>query len=107
PPFTLDTRHPPGSPLPPYTALFRSLVGLLLVIRSFRGHKGSAIAEMNLRTPAYIVAALLFAAATLRIGGIAVAVPGAVLISSRRSEEHTTELQSREKLVCRPMPVKT
>jgi len=72
---------------PLVVGLLLALVGLLLVIRSLCGHKGAAVAEMNLRTPAYIVAALVFAAATLRVGGIAVAVPGAVLISSRASRD--------------------
>src|SRR5207302_7698427 len=59
-------RRPPRSTLFPYTTLFRSQVGRLLVIEidgtDFRHHDEPAV---------------------------------------RRSEEHTSELQSRENLVCR------
>src|SRR5258707_5927037 len=74
-------RRPPRSTLFPYTTLFRSL-----------GHKGS-IACFSLRMDAWLI-------------------PGAkptrpstfcwtAIESRRRSEEHTSELQSRQYLVCR------
>ncbi|SDN41462.1 tripartite tricarboxylate transporter TctB family protein [Ensifer sp. YR511] len=64
-------------------------VGLVLVIKALRGRIGEAIAPIDLRALVSILAALLFAAATLRHAGIVVAVPGAVLIASRASRDLT------------------
>src|SRR5690349_24916289 len=77
--FFLMMRQPPRSTLFPYTTLFRSLVqelGLCLLAAGFL----SALFE-RLRIPT--IAALLLAGVVLR------------------SEEHTSELQSRRDLVCR------
>src|SRR3712207_7693624 len=81
-------RRPPRSTLFPYTTLFRSHVrrraesGLLQVPRRWRelGERGR---------PRHPVAA----------GGRVPALPGAA--DRRRSEEHTSEIQSRQYLVCR------
>lgn len=72
---------------PLFIGLLLACVGLGLVIRSLRGGGGSVIGAIDFRTVACIVAALLFAAATLRHGGIAIAVPGAVLIASRAARD--------------------
>src|SRR3712207_8658858 len=76
-------RRPPRSTLLPYTTLFRS---------------GSAehldLQERRLR--AYIEE---FLAQASRTGGVALGRGGMVVL--RRSEEHTSELQSRQYLVCR------
>src|SRR3712207_8890638 len=76
--------RPPGSTLFPYTTLFRSvdldaeLVGEVVdaVIRHRRGHRRVHVLEPGLE---------------LRV----------VLGQADRSEEHTSELQSRQYLVCR------
>src|SRR4051812_49719138 len=77
------TRRPPRSPLFPYTTLFRSLAGAILL-----GDLGEArrLREL-LRTQAVVPDELL-------------AVDGSAR-SSSRSEEHTSELQSHVNLVCR------
>src|SRR3989442_10827322 len=71
--FFLMIRRPPRSTLFPYTTLFRS---------NTRG-------LMKLRKTLVLVA----------VAGVALATGGWLL--QRRSEEHTSELQSRPHLVCR------
>src|SRR5690606_41567802 len=90
----LVLRCPPGSTLFPYTTLFRSRSGpsvdrplqdgLLLraVIRSVR-----------VRPPDVVLAH--------HVEAVAVMAAARRLTGQRRSEEHTSELQSRENLVCR------
>src|SRR3712207_8654642 len=79
--FFLMIRRPPRSTLFPYTTLFRSTVGCLGQITI--GHAGF------MSVGAYTAA--LFSKSALIAG-----VPGFL-----RSEEHTSELQSRQYLVCR------
>src|SRR3712207_9113369 len=84
--FFLMIRRPPRSTLFPYTTLFRSLLMLFevyaqpwdVVLTS------SAMAEEVIRT---------------LVGSIALVL--AVPVTTVRSEEHTSELQSRQYLVCR------
>src|SRR3712207_7914024 len=86
-------RRPPRSTLFPYTTLFRSWVGLNgdnLVVTSTLGPTA-----LGLYSRAY---QLLVQPANL-IGSVADKVLFPSL--SRRSEEHTSELQSRQYLVCR------
>src|SRR3712207_8142313 len=71
-------RRPPRSTLFPYTTLFRSVLGVMPALEPVV----SEHADENLLQPAQI---------TVRV---AVAQP-------QRSEEHTSELQSRQYLVCR------
>src|SRR3712207_8165853 len=73
-------RRPPRSTLFPYTTLFRSL--------NHRGDRGVAEEEVEL-APVATAPDVLRAAAL------------AHLDEHRRSEEHTSELQSRQYLVCR------
>src|SRR3712207_6985945 len=75
-------RRPPRSTLFPYTTLFRSFR------RLFVGEGIAVFADQML-----MVALTLLA---LRVAG-----PGFALGSVLRSEEHTSELQSRQYLVCR------
>src|SRR3712207_8688304 len=83
-------RRPPRSTLFPYTTLFRSLLHRRVAPdrAADRGHvRGRPLAQDNagrLRVPA-----------AERAGQPAADVPGV------RSEEHTSELQSRQYLVCR------
>src|SRR3712207_7565326 len=83
-------RRPPRSTLFPYTTLFRS-VGLAVLILVRPGTLPSASRRER---PLDVV---------LATGGFLVAVghglEGALV--PRRSEEHTSELQSRQYLVCR------
>src|SRR5690606_41500889 len=93
--FTL--RRPPRSTLFPYTTLFRSVVPVTYInssaaIKAFVGeHGGTVCTSSN-------------AAATLdwawERGRRVLFLPDQHL-GRNRSEEHTSELQSRENLVCR------
>src|SRR3712207_8642898 len=86
-------RRPPRSTLFPYTTLFRSAVGLLLAGGSIVFLIGSLsavrLARRYGRRRTVAVSALLMGA---------LLVP---LLNLTRSEEHTSELQSRQYLVCR------
>src|SRR2546422_4175167 len=85
-------RRPPRSTLFPYTTLFRS--------RDPRG-RGGGRGERRRRAPAQAPGALALDGArrarrrTLRL------LPYQLLSGEPRSEEHTSELQSRLHLVCR------
>src|SRR3989442_2960649 len=71
-------RRPPRSTLFPYTTLFRSLA--MLKAMDYRGY-GTLTVVIN--------------------GDEEISSPGARAFIQRRSEEHTSELQSRPHLVCR------
>src|SRR3712207_8479040 len=77
-------RRPPRSTLFPYTTLFRSFGLLWEALLLLRASPGSLEASLPRQVPVPIA---------LRD----IAVP----VGSRRSEEHTSELQSRQYLVCR------
>src|SRR5206468_12112498 len=95
------TRPPPSAPLFPYTTLFRS-IGIVE-----HQHDGRRFRSRDRRRVVARVAELLGA---LRIGG-ALGAQGEIpypwkrrLLTHdhlERSEEHTSELQSRSDLVCR------
>src|SRR5690606_41838998 len=82
--FLFPLPRPPSSTLFPYTTLFRSLLDhrLLEVDLDLRrlGEGGAAAAKVGL---------------------LRVALAGLAHLVGDRSEEHTSELQSRENLVCR------
>src|SRR3712207_7428733 len=84
-------RRPPRSTLFPYTTLFRSIV---LALINFRGISESV--KLNL---AMSITELSGLAIVLAIG-VWVVLRGDADFG-RRSEEHTSELQSRQYLVCR------
>src|SRR3712207_7546111 len=85
--FFLMIRRPPRSTLFPYTTLFRSRYALLPCGGALGRGCGPLVLTADGRTD---------------LAGATVAVPGdrttAYLL---RSEEHTSELQSRQYLVCR------
>src|SRR3712207_8864268 len=83
--FFLMIRRPPRSPLFPYTTLFRSLRGPARAA-------GAPVRRAALRS--------FVRTARPRCGSTRPAGPSACSGSSR-SEEHTSELQSRQYLVCR------
>src|SRR3712207_8916600 len=84
--FFLMIRRPPRSTLFPYTTLFRSVVALLPPIGGVAG-----VGEREV----VLVAERLSVAAAVRLRALPRVVP------ADRSEEHTSELQSRQYLVCR------
>src|SRR3712207_8154357 len=84
--FFLMIRRPPRSTLFPYTTLFRSV---LAVARARRRVAAAADAGQRLALPHLE-----------RLGPVARA-HAAGLREAARSEEHTSELQSRQYLVCR------
>src|SRR5436309_7620052 len=84
--FFLMIRRPPRSTLFPYTTLFRSILVPSARAPGARGAVGRAACSA-IRFSASVTWASL---------GSTVTTP-----DSARSEEHTSELQSRENLVCR------
>src|SRR5690606_41740943 len=91
-------RRPPGCPLFPYTTLFRSAKNV-----SAEASGSRDIRDGLKRRAAAIVADRLgplttrFRSELKRLHGRTAGEP------LGRSEEHTSELQSRENLVCRPL----
>src|SRR5256885_13181701 len=83
-------RRPPRSTLFPYTTLFRSRV-LPRAIRQRRGEEGRRILHAPVRGPAACRDDRALQGAGVR----------PLLRLERRSEEHTSELQSPLNLVCR------
>src|SRR3712207_8640402 len=90
-------RRPPRSTLFPYTTLFRSIVDEAAMVQALTdGRIGGAGIDVYDREP-------LPADSPLRGAPRLVATPhlGYVTDATYRSEEHTSELQSRQYLVCR------
>src|SRR3712207_8947437 len=85
-------RRPPRSTLFPYTTLFRSLLGRAAALAAAGAGLGSLGAGLDRPGRAELAAA---GDAALRRGS------GAAGLGRARSEEHTSELQSRQYLVCR------
>src|SRR5690349_21878203 len=84
--FILMSRRPPRSTLFPYTTLFRSRITAVI------GARVVIVADDRIADTRVSDAALI-RRAQIRVGALAIAVA--------RSEEHTSELQSRRDLVCR------
>src|SRR3712207_8187089 len=85
-------RRPPRSTLFPYTTLFRSLPG------PEAQQLATYIGWLMHRTPGGLMAGLLFI-----LPGIVSIMALSMIYAAfgKRSEEHTSELQSRQYLVCR------
>src|SRR2546428_7563683 len=83
--FFLMIRRPPRSTLFPYTTLFRSLLVALRLL----------VAPLSIQALRWVLdrAELIYLAAYF--------LAGAAILERGRSEEHTSELQSRSDLVCR------
>src|SRR5690606_41106233 len=101
------TPPPPCSPLFPYTTLFRSLLALAHAAVT-QGvpvialcPRGGPLRALDGAAPAITV----LAGASVQprdVEAVLSGLPGRVLLlADDRSEEHTSELQSRENLVCR------
>src|SRR3712207_8652950 len=87
-------RRPPRSTLFPYTTLFRSGTGLDVPDgfgAAGKGELGEKIGQQLARD----IVPVLVGVQLRRLE------PGCDQVVSRRSEEHTSELQSRQYLVCR------
>src|SRR3712207_9521482 len=96
--FFLMIRRPPRSTLFPYTTLFRSQPVQVVGEVARRGQGVGMVGSVALSVE--LVGAL---EQGLRGSGFAAGLQ----IRSRRSEEHTSELQSRQYLVCRLLLEKT
>src|SRR5699024_12822371 len=85
----LTPRRPPTSTLFPYTTLFRSPINRLVkILIKAVVEPTAARAWLPLNLPTTIISTALN-------------ISCRILVSMRRSEEHTSELQSRFDLVCR------
>src|SRR3712207_7538117 len=82
--FFLMIRRPPRSTLFPYTTLFRSTVSVPSPQSMVSTPKSPCASTTSSPVPA-----------------LTVSVPGSSVRRVSRSEEHTSELQSRQYLVCR------
>src|SRR3712207_8162415 len=88
-------RRPPRSTLFPYTTLFRSTVVLLRVVALIASEKVALTF-----TPGSTSVAPAAGATAVTLGSV-VSSGAQSASESQRSEEHTSELQSRQYLVCR------
>src|SRR3712207_8497786 len=89
-------RRPPRSTLFPYTTLFRSGVGLVLLATVLYGFAFNLLADLQRRNGAL---AVIWRSEV--VAAILLLPVGIIGLSNSRSEEHTSELQSRQYLVCR------
>src|SRR3712207_7662248 len=85
-------RRPPRSTLFPYTTLFRSAAFVPIVGATVSGSVAVLVALVT-RGPVVALIALLIVIAVQQLEGH--------VLQPLRSEEHTSELQSRQYLVCR------
>src|SRR3712207_8520701 len=88
-------RRPPRSTLFPYTTLFRSLRVRRVGAGGDRGDHDVAVVDEGLGAVLHDHRGALGGAAGVGAGD------GGVRLAGLRSEEHTSELQSRQYLVCR------
>src|SRR2546428_3174923 len=93
-------RRPPRSTLFPYTTLFRSSTGVL------NGHEGNPLVIGNVMYVHSAFPNIVFALDLTKPGAPTIwrfqpKQPDEAKPIARRSEEHTSELQSRSDLVCR------
>src|SRR3712207_6873412 len=91
-------RRPPRSTLFPYTTLFRSVIVNFQEIVGIIG-QGAILTAIVLFSGSFILGYLFGSPKHQRdVNGLAAAQRN---IAAARSEEHTSELQSRQYLVCR------
>src|SRR5690606_40745980 len=92
-------RRPPTSPLFPYTTLFRSSESVAAAVKSLRDSGWSA--EEARRFVDGLDVQLTVTAHPTEVKRYTVRLKLERISAALRSEEHTSELQSRENLVCR------
>src|SRR5690606_41079133 len=101
----LMRRLPPRSTLFPYTTLFRSELEVPVAAGEYRMERLSVAPQFGQPQPESIQRRIAEEAARAR--AVSAASHGTPrvweppFVAPRRSEEHTSELQSRENLVCR------
>src|SRR3712207_7192822 len=98
------TRRPPRSSLCPYTTLFRSAAlsqPRQLGPAPLTGARLALLAAASVAAPFSLLIGALRTPEPELFVGIAASAVVALLVLARRSEEHTSELQSRQYLVCR------
>src|SRR3712207_8255732 len=88
--FFLMIRRPPRSTLFPYTTLFRSLCNVELINKAAGEGAGKVYFEASRGR-----------GASVSVSENCIKAAGEVDAARKRSEEHTSELQSRQYLVCR------
>src|SRR3712207_9265626 len=99
-------RRPPRSTLFPYTTLFRSPLASILILYEVTVQPNIILPAMLACVVATGTAQVVFRDSvytlTLRRRGVRIGTGGDLSLLQRlRSEEHTSELQSRQYLVCR------
>src|SRR5207249_11817883 len=97
----LIIRRPPLSTLFPYTTLFRSVKNQLFNRLLVSARRMARLARTSSRSLKILIGGTLF---NFRVRIVTRSLPFSSLLRSmvsRRSEEHTSELQSRFDLVCR------
>src|SRR3712207_8349375 len=92
-------RRPPRSTLFPYTTLFRSLGFEPLALGALLGALRGGLARLTLLLSCALLAGGLGLGLLLR--ALLLALDALLALLRARSEEHTSELQSRQYLVCR------
>src|SRR3712207_7057524 len=90
-------RRPPRSTLFPYTTLFRSLAAMPDLVAA----PDIAFVSQRTRRSVREVGATHFALEAMFRLGTLIGAAREVVVKDYRSEEHTSELQSRQYLVCR------
>src|SRR3712207_7208969 len=95
-------RRPPRSTLFPYTTLFRSVMVVIpwLILERTDSPAAAGLAAGLSAIPGILIAPVVGVLVD-RIGRKAVSVASDLFSALSRSEEHTSELQSRQYLVCR------
>src|SRR3712207_8571750 len=100
-------RRPPRSTLFPYTTLFRSLIGVTAHVAALQLDHGVEVRTQLLRVfedaeySAPHRGLQLLGPVVLAVRACFLAVLEELIEARGRSEEHTSELQSRQYLVCR------
>src|SRR3712207_6851325 len=91
-------RRPPRSTLFPYTTLFRSVLEEVFKVFDVLRLDCVPVTVQGGRSSRKALMAAMVSSGALRLGQCPTAF---ITTSSLRSEEHTSELQSRQYLVCR------
>src|SRR5258707_4131174 len=94
-------RRPPRSTLFPYTTLFRSLNGADRADVMNQSLKKDGLPDLTKLYPLMVIKSVRYPADHKKHGERVFSVADRDSLGQKRSEEHTSELQSRQYLVCR------